>query len=79
MQNLLRMDGYGPAFASTQAAHWRPQVFRRLHRFGATMRRWAIRHGTRRALAELDRHRLLDIGKTAAEARHESAKPFWCA
>jgi uncharacterized protein YjiS (DUF1127 family) len=78
MQKLLRIEDYpggsvglaGAATAGQQAAClWRQAA--------ATMRVWEARHATRRALAELDSHRLADIGKTAAQARHEAAKPFW--
>jgi uncharacterized protein YjiS (DUF1127 family) len=36
-----------------------------------------MRYHTRRALGELEAHRLADIGKTAEEALRECAKPFW--
>jgi uncharacterized protein YjiS (DUF1127 family) len=38
---------------------------------------WLERGRSRRALATLDDHQLRDIGVTRAEARLESAKPFW--
>jgi uncharacterized protein YjiS (DUF1127 family) len=78
MQKLLRMDGCatGP-LVSAEVAIWRAHSLGLLRRVSATITRWAIRNGTRRALAELNRHQLLDIGKTAEEARRESAKPFW--
>lgn len=38
---------------------------------------WHERARQRRALAMLDDERLLDIGKTRAEALMEVAKPFW--
>jgi uncharacterized protein YjiS (DUF1127 family) len=37
----------------------------------------AERSAQRRALAELDNHRLLDIGRTREEAQAEAGKPFW--
>jgi uncharacterized protein YjiS (DUF1127 family) len=81
MQKLLRMDDChapsamglaGPALGWSQAV-------RLLRQFVAMVNAWAVRNGTRRALAELDRHQLADIGKTRAQAQHESAKPFWLA
>ena len=38
---------------------------------------WQRRSNQRHALAELDQHRLHDIGLTAADVAHEVAKPFW--
>jgi len=78
MQKLLRIEDYpggsvGRAGAAT-AWHHAACLWRQA---SATMHAWAVRHATRRALAELDSHRLADIGKTAAQARHEAAKPFW--
>ena len=43
----------------------------------ATISLWAERSRTRRTLAALDDDRLLDIGVSRADARRESAKPFW--
>jgi uncharacterized protein YjiS (DUF1127 family) len=37
----------------------------------------AERSAQRRALAELDSHRLRDIGLTREEAQAEVGKPFW--
>jgi uncharacterized protein YjiS (DUF1127 family) len=78
MQKLLRMDGYAaPPLVGAEAARWRTLAAGLARRAGAAITAWAIRRGTRRALAELERHHLLDIGKTAEEARREAAKPFW--
>jgi uncharacterized protein YjiS (DUF1127 family) len=38
---------------------------------------WLERGRSRRVLATLDDHQLRDIGVTRAQARLESAKPFW--
>jgi uncharacterized protein YjiS (DUF1127 family) len=78
MQKLLRIDGAAMApLAGAAAARWGSHARRMARAAGETITAWAIRHGTRRALAELERHRLLDIGKTPEEARREAAKPFW--
>ncbi|MCC7016467.1 MAG: DUF1127 domain-containing protein [Rhodospirillales bacterium] len=37
---------------------------------------WRRRHRTRRALREIDAHRLADIGRADAERRRECAKWF---
>jgi uncharacterized protein YjiS (DUF1127 family) len=38
---------------------------------------WVVRSRQRRALAELDKRFLDDIGVSPDEARREAAKPFW--
>lgn len=38
---------------------------------------WARRAEGRRALAEMDLHRLRDMGLTGDQVRREIAKPFW--
>jgi uncharacterized protein YjiS (DUF1127 family) len=40
---------------------------------------WAFRWRSRQALADIveDRHLLVDIGMTKAQARREADKPFW--
>ena len=38
---------------------------------------WTERMSQRRALSDLDRHLLGDIGLTPADALHEANKPFW--
>lgn len=38
---------------------------------------WSERHRTRRAIAALEPHRLLDIGLDPDAALAEAAKPFW--
>jgi uncharacterized protein YjiS (DUF1127 family) len=43
----------------------------------ATAVLWLERGRSRRVLGTLDDHQLRDIGVTRAEARLESAKPFW--
>jgi uncharacterized protein YjiS (DUF1127 family) len=47
------------------------------HGPAALVARWLDRARSRRALADLNDHLLRDVGLTAAEARRESAKPFW--
>ena len=81
MQKILIIERYPAASDAAWAitADWWQHAVRLLRRLGETVKTWAIRHGTRRALAELERHHLLDIGKTPEEARREAAKPFWCA
>jgi len=77
MQKLLRMDGCATApFVSAEIAIWRAHAVGLLRRVAAAITRWAIRNGTRRALAELNRHQLLDIGKTAEEARGSPQSRF---
>jgi uncharacterized protein YjiS (DUF1127 family) len=52
-----------------------------LRRASRRCARWlwtcAERSAQRRTLAELDSHRLRDIGRTREEARAEAGKPFW--
>jgi uncharacterized protein YjiS (DUF1127 family) len=38
---------------------------------------WQMRARQRARLAEMEPHRLADIGVTASEARREARKPFW--
>ncbi|WP_298433305.1 DUF1127 domain-containing protein [uncultured Jannaschia sp.] len=38
---------------------------------------WEIRARSRAVLKDLTGAQLADIGVTAADARHEAAKPFW--
>lgn len=40
---------------------------------------WADRRRQRQLLAEMEEHRLEDIGRTRAEAQSEARKPFWAA
>jgi uncharacterized protein YjiS (DUF1127 family) len=78
MQKILRIDGYATApLVGVEAAAWRALAVGLVRRVGAAITVWAIRNGTRRALAELERHQLADIGKAAAQAGAEAAKPFW--
>ncbi len=42
-----------------------------------TLRRLGELARQRRALAEMDAHRLRDIGLSAEEARREAARPLW--
>lgn len=44
-----------------------------------TLLLWVDRHNGRRALLEMDEHRLKDIGISRADAEHEARKPFWLA
>ena len=79
MQKILRIERH-PAVsdaAVAAAAASSQHAVRLLRRLGEIVNAWAIRRGTRRALAELERHHLLDIGKTHEEVQREAAKPFW--
>lgn len=78
MPRILSIDAY-PTFPAGRfgPAAGLALIIRLLRRAWATADAWAVRHGTRRALAALDAHQLADIGKTFEEARHECAKPFW--
>jgi len=53
--------------------HWRIWTIAAV----STVILWLERGRSRRVLATLDDHQLRDIGVTRAEARLESAKPFW--
>ena len=78
MQNLLMIQGYAATpLMSADAAPSRAPAAGLLHRLVAAMTLWSIRHNTCRALTELDRRQLRDIGKTVEEARYEAAKLFW--
>jgi uncharacterized protein YjiS (DUF1127 family) len=78
MSRILRIEDFptfppgrfGPAAALLLVTDW----WRRLN---TVANRWIVRNETRRALSGLEPHQLADIGKTAAEARHESGKAFW--
>ena len=72
MQKILRIERYAAASLPV-AATVRRHALRLLRQLSELM----IRNGTRRALVELERHRLLDIGKTPEEAKREAAQPFW--
>jgi uncharacterized protein YjiS (DUF1127 family) len=43
----------------------------------AAIRAWLARGRQRRQLAELEDHRLQDVGITREEALAEAGKPFW--
>ena len=61
-----------------ESHQWRPKRWRISLRYaGSLIGLWLGRSQTRRVLSELDEHQLLDIGLTRAEARRESAQPFW--
>jgi uncharacterized protein YjiS (DUF1127 family) len=79
MQKILRIERYpvAPDAALAVATAWARHALLLLRQLGQIVNTWTIRHGSRRALAELERHHLRDIGKTAAQARDEAAKPFW--
>ena len=78
MQKLLRIDGHGAATLSgPDAAPWQARAVAMFRRLQTAAPRWAMRYRTRRALGELEAHRLADIGKTTEEARRECTKPFW--
>ncbi len=38
---------------------------------------WQMRANQRTRLAEMERHRLEDMGITSSEAQREAEKPFW--
>ena len=78
MQKILRLEKntITPS-AGAVAAALGSQALRVARDASAVISGWAIRRGTRRALAELEHHHLLDIGKTPEEARREAAKLFW--
>ena len=42
-----------------------------------TLLTWQIRANQRTRLAEMESHRLEDMGITPGEAQREAAKPFW--
>ena len=44
--------------------------------FGALLT-WQMRANQRTRLAEMESHRLEDMGITSSEAQREAAKPFW--
>jgi len=43
----------------------------------ATLLVWQVRARQRARLAEMESHRLDDMGLTPEQARREAAKPFW--
>lgn len=43
----------------------------------ATLLTWQARANQRARLADMDSHRLVDMGIAPGQARHEAAKPFW--
>lgn len=67
---------------ATSAARRRGLSHPMAHRIGialaiATLGRWLERSAQRRALSELDDHRLRDIGITRQAAGREARRPFW--
>jgi uncharacterized protein YjiS (DUF1127 family) len=54
-----------------------PSPFKGWGRFALRLLRLYERQQQRRALRELDRHMLRDIGRTREEAQIEGRKPFW--
>ena len=56
---------------------WPDQLRRAPRRCAKWLWTCAERSAQRRALAELDSHRLRDIGRTREEAQAEAGKPFW--
>lgn len=46
-------------------------------RFAVTVTKWDQRRKTRRALKQLDKHLLVDIGLDQSAADAEATKPFW--
>ena len=42
-----------------------------------TLLTWQMRANQRARLAEMESHRLDDMGISQSEARHEASKPFW--
>jgi uncharacterized protein YjiS (DUF1127 family) len=49
----------------------------RLKTLAAVVGLWTARAVERRELAELDEHRLRDLGLTRQQTRDESRRPFW--
>lgn len=62
-----------PSFQATEI----PSPFAGWGRFALRLLRAYERQQQRRALRELDRHMLDDIGVTPEEAEAEARKPFW--
>jgi uncharacterized protein YjiS (DUF1127 family) len=80
----MRNIGHVPANVATHHGTYSPTVLLRsargrLHVWGSVIRMWFECSRQRRALAELDDRLLRDIGVTSAQARRETAKPFWSA
>lgn len=63
--------------AQTAATQPLPFVAQWAIAFAATVTLWERRARTRKALANLDRARLQDIGVTPEEAREETRKRYW--
>lgn len=66
-----------PCRRESVAAAWTGSVAPALVSALAIAARWIERSRQRRALAEMEAHRLADIGLTAEEAHRESVKLFW--
>jgi uncharacterized protein YjiS (DUF1127 family) len=76
MQRSLSIEA-PPASAFGLAAAWPTYPAHLFRRVSALAHVWAVRRSTRLALAELEPHRLADVGLTGPQARNESAKAFW--
>jgi uncharacterized protein YjiS (DUF1127 family) len=63
--------------ASSLRAFWCDRPVRALFNLASWVSACAERSAQRRALAELDGHRLRDIGVSRTQAAAEAAKPFW--
>ena len=66
-----------PAVAFPRIARPAGAALSMLRRFGRWCLRCQQRAAQRAHLAELDERMLKDVGITAAQAAHESAKPWW--
>ena len=45
--------------------------------FAVTVSKWTLRHRTRKALGQLTKTQLRDVGLTPLQARREAARLFW--
>ena len=74
-EEISRAAAIGHPRASAPLAAWGRALRARLDYMA--IRAWIDRGRQRRALGELDDRLLEDIGLSRADARRESAKPFW--
>jgi uncharacterized protein YjiS (DUF1127 family) len=77
---MLRNDPF-PTTLSCRPAATRPRPPSRWHArlaaAAAIVGLWRERSRSRRALGALDDRQLMDVGLSRADARRESALPFW--